>query len=491
MNALKATWNFTKTGNFFLESNYYEVLILRNKEVVEQILISLEGNVILSGNNWFQFDKQLLNDLHKTHPFDFHIQDSVFYSKKQAESYADGLKSKTSCLFAFGNFPEVTYEGEFFMTFYKSKKVPDFKVATDVASNKLKKIAQDKEFMAGYALSDFNLKYQDKFQVTVNTSRAIYDKLPSDGFEKGGWKRSEYGVASYWAGKGNDSTITKGKEAISADIHDADKINERFNTGKLEVLARYPGGFEEFTKYIHDAFEYPEAAIAANVSGEMIASFVINEKGQVVDVKIIKGLGYGTEEELIRVLRKSPKWYPGKQNGKNIRVLYTLPVKVHAASYVQTNSIKAPSGRNKFYFENRLNLGLATDFVDEDGRQALSDRFSVLNSAVNSFPKDSLAQISGKISYQVIIDSTGKCSVISFKNETNRPVTEIKIDEILGKSRWNLLPSGKGMRETVSAILVFTFADDHIKYQHLTMDPNSGQPVEIEFAKKSKPRVSW
>lgn len=115
------------------------------------------------------------------------------------------------------------------------------------------------------------------------------------------------------------------------------------------------------------------------------------------------------------MLLKSRKWYPGKQNGKNIRVLYTLPIRVHASSYVQTKSIKAPSSRNKYYFENRLNLGLVTDFVDEDGRQALSDRFTVLNSAVNSFSKDSLAQISGKISYQEIIDSTGKCSVVSLK----------------------------------------------------------------------------
>jgi len=55
-------------------------------------------------------------------------------------------------------------------------------------------------------------------------------------------------------------------------------------------------------------------------------SFVVEKDGSVSNVTVIRGIGYGCDEEALRVISKSPKWKPGKQNGRNVRVKYTMPL---------------------------------------------------------------------------------------------------------------------------------------------------------------------
>ena len=125
--------------------------------------------------------------------------------------------------------------------------------------------------------------------------------------------------------------------------------------------------------------------------------------------------------------------------------------------------------------------------MNEDGKQALSDRFSILNYVVNGFHADTLNKVIGRVSYQVVIDSTGKCCTISSKNETNLPDQSLRIDEIIdSKTIWNVLPSKSGKKEAVSAILVFTFTEDKVKYQHVAFEKNSDNLVELEFSEKNK-----
>ena len=64
--------------------------------------------------------------------------------------------------------------------------------------------------------------------------------------------------------------------------------------------------------------------------GKLIVSFIIETDGRLSDIKVLKDLGYGTSEEAIRVLQSSPKWIPGKQNGKPVRVAYSLPINIHS-----------------------------------------------------------------------------------------------------------------------------------------------------------------
>ncbi|TAG69001.1 MAG: energy transducer TonB, partial [Runella slithyformis] len=78
--------------------------------------------------------------------------------------------------------------------------------------------------------------------------------------------------------------------------------------------------------YLGKNIKYPAAASRANVSGKVYLTFVVNTDGSIQDVQTLKGLGFGCDEEAQRVIRSMPKWKPGKQSGRSVRVKFNLPV---------------------------------------------------------------------------------------------------------------------------------------------------------------------
>lgn len=127
-----------------------------------------------------------------------------------------------------------------------------------------------------------------------------------------------------------------------------------FNSTQLEEKPSFPGGMTEFYKFIGKNFKTPDIP---NLDGKVYATFVINHDGSIVDVKILRDIGYGTGEEAIRVLQESPKWSPGKQNGKTVRVLYSLPISIKTKKtsekiYLTKEAFEKPSypgGMQNFY----------------------------------------------------------------------------------------------------------------------------------------------
>jgi len=94
----------------------------------------------------------------------------------------------------------------------------------------------------------------------------------------------------------------------------------------VEQQPEFPGGTTEMYKYLSKNIKYPSAASRANVSGRVFLSFVVNTDGSIQDVSVLKGLGFGCDEEAIRVVKAMPKWKPGKQSGRAVRVKYNLPI---------------------------------------------------------------------------------------------------------------------------------------------------------------------
>jgi protein TonB len=94
----------------------------------------------------------------------------------------------------------------------------------------------------------------------------------------------------------------------------------------VEQQPEFPGGTAEMYKYLGKNIKYPSAASRANVSGRVFMSFVVNTDGSIQDVAVLKGLGFGCDEEAIRVVKAMPKWKPGKQSGRAVRVKYNLPI---------------------------------------------------------------------------------------------------------------------------------------------------------------------
>jgi protein TonB len=88
----------------------------------------------------------------------------------------------------------------------------------------------------------------------------------------------------------------------------------------------FPGGERELRKYLALNLRYPNAAMENKVEGYVILSFKIDVEGKVKEIKVLKGIGSGCDEEAIRVVRKMPHWEPAHKDGKAIEVAYYLPI---------------------------------------------------------------------------------------------------------------------------------------------------------------------
>jgi len=106
---------------------------------------------------------------------------------------------------------------------------------------------------------------------------------------------------------------------------------------QTEVMPIPPGGFQGFYQYIGENFTYPKEAIAAKLEGRMLISFIIEPDGSLSNIKSIKNLGHGTAEEAIRMLKASPKWTPGIQNGRAVRVQFVLPIQLNKKKEIENS----------------------------------------------------------------------------------------------------------------------------------------------------------
>lgn len=97
----------------------------------------------------------------------------------------------------------------------------------------------------------------------------------------------------------------------------------------VEVKPDFPGGIKKFYEFVSKNYKTPEDE---EINGMVLVRFVVEKDGTLTDIQVTRDLGYGTGKEAVRVLKKSPKWKPGIQNGRPVRVLYSLPIKIQSAN---------------------------------------------------------------------------------------------------------------------------------------------------------------
>jgi len=94
----------------------------------------------------------------------------------------------------------------------------------------------------------------------------------------------------------------------------------------VEKMPSFPGGDSQLFKFLNDNVKYPVIAQENGVQGRVICQFVVNRDGSIVDVEVVRSVDASLDKEAIRVIKSMPKWSPGQQRGKPVRVKYTLPV---------------------------------------------------------------------------------------------------------------------------------------------------------------------
>ncbi|MDQ7948497.1 MAG: TonB family protein [Pedobacter sp.] len=102
--------------------------------------------------------------------------------------------------------------------------------------------------------------------------------------------------------------------------------NEPVDLSGVDQYPEFPGGMEAWGKFIQKNLRYPYAAQDASIQGKVFLSFVVEKDGSITDVHVIKGIGYGCDDEAVRVIKKSPRWKAGMQNKQLVRVRYNIPI---------------------------------------------------------------------------------------------------------------------------------------------------------------------
>ena len=117
-------------------------------------------------------------------------------------------------------------------------------------------------------------------------------------------------------------------QTISAQDSTNEIDNNVYNAASIEVKPDFPGGMQEFYKFIGANYKTPDVV---GLSGKVYTTFVIEKDGSIADIKILRDIGHGTGEEAIRVLSLCPKWKPGEQYGMPVRVQYALPIALQSS----------------------------------------------------------------------------------------------------------------------------------------------------------------
>lgn len=101
-----------------------------------------------------------------------------------------------------------------------------------------------------------------------------------------------------------------------------DKIFDR-----VDEMPQFTGGDEARILFLYNNIKYPQQARQKKISGTVYVTFVVEKDGSLSDPKILRGIGEGCDEEVIRVVKLMPRWQPGKQLGEAVRVQFNMPVK--------------------------------------------------------------------------------------------------------------------------------------------------------------------
>jgi len=110
--------------------------------------------------------------------------------------------------------------------------------------------------------------------------------------------------------------------AVDESIGDANQVFI-----SVEQMPEFPGGEGAMLSYITSHIVYPPLAKENGITGKVFVSFVVDNSGHVKDVKVLRGIGGGCDEEAVRVIKSMPEWKAGRQNGKAVNVQYNIPIK--------------------------------------------------------------------------------------------------------------------------------------------------------------------
>jgi protein TonB len=115
------------------------------------------------------------------------------------------------------------------------------------------------------------------------------------------------------------------EQAIVEEEPEEEKEDEIFVF--VEDQPTFPGGDEARIKYLQENIKYPEMAKESGIQGTVYVTFVVEKDGRITNVKVLRGIGGGCDEEAVRIIKNMPRWKPGKQRGRAVRAQFNMPIR--------------------------------------------------------------------------------------------------------------------------------------------------------------------
>jgi len=185
-------------------------------------------------------------------------------------------------------------------------------------------IEDEKTFFGALKVSQF---WNSKKVQTVVDGNGDYEEVSDffyasgkikEGFKEGLWEGYDKKLKYTFSENYGD------KKFISGVSIDSNKVSHDYKV--LEIGPEPKNGYEHFYKYIGKKMNIPNNP--KNISGKVILKFIVDKEGKIIEPKIIKSIGYGVDEEAVRVLMSYPDWIPGEQRGRKVRCTFSLPIAI-------------------------------------------------------------------------------------------------------------------------------------------------------------------
>jgi len=125
--------------------------------------------------------------------------------------------------------------------------------------------------------------------------------------------------------------VVEGATGGTGDVAAA-PVDEIMTVNEISEYPGFPGGDEAMIKFLQKNIKYPQAAIRAEKQGKVFLEILVEKDGTISETKVVRGIGFGLDEEATRAVKSMPKWTPGKYNGNSVRVKMNIPISFSIAS---------------------------------------------------------------------------------------------------------------------------------------------------------------
>ena len=202
----------------------------------------------------------------------------------------------------------------------------------------------------------------------------------------------------------------------------------------VEQMPQFPGGEAALIDFVGKNIEYPQEAKDKNISGRVFVGFVVEKDGSVSNVEVVRGIGGGCDEEAVRVIKGMPKWEPGKQKGKPVRVNYMMPINFKLGNEPTTSAKKSDVGKVDMKPDKNGVYQIVEEMPQYPGGETAMMDYVAKNVVYPQEARDK--EISGRVFVSFIVEKDGSIGEVKVMRGIGGGCDEEAVRVIKAMPKW-------------------------------------------------------